>query len=34
MYLKDDKDQKESLKSETKESYENLETDHAYEKLT
>jgi uncharacterized protein (DUF3084 family) len=34
MFLKDDKDVKESLKSETKESYENLETDHAYEKLT
>tara|TARA_B110001450_G_C17581043_1_gene464941 strand:+ start:490 stop:1026 length:537 start_codon:yes stop_codon:yes gene_type:complete len=34
MYLQDDKSTKESLKSETKETFEQLETDHAYEKLT
>lgn len=34
MFLKEDKESKECLKSETKETFDNLETEHAYEKLT
>lgn len=34
MFLKEDKEHKESLISETSQTKEDLETEHAYEKLT
>jgi len=34
LYLKDDKEHKENMKSDTKDTFESLETEHQYEKLT
>lgn len=34
MFLKEDKEGKETMKQDTKENFESLETEHHYEKLT